>query len=62
MDLGPIVRVLEDVLATIPVEREPAGAPVPREPQIELPEPRGATTLVSAAGEPGEGAADGTRA
>jgi len=32
MNLGPIVRVLEDVPATIPVEREPATTPVPVEP------------------------------
>lgn len=32
MDLGPIVRVLTDVPATIPVEREPATTPVPVEP------------------------------
>ena len=32
MNLGPIVRVLEDVPATIPVEREPATTPVPVDP------------------------------
>lgn len=32
MDLGPIVRVLTDVPAKIPFEREPAATPVPVEP------------------------------
>ncbi|MGH7751959.1 MAG: hypothetical protein ACREN5_04010 [Gemmatimonadales bacterium] len=47
MNIGPIVRVLEDVPATIPVEREPADAPAPRDPNpVELPQPGRATTLV----------------
>ena len=53
MNLGPIVRVLEDVPATIPVEREPAGVPAPREPDpLRLSQPGRATTLVSGIGTP----------
>src|ERR1044071_734491 len=32
MNLGPIVRVLTDVPATLPVEREPATTPIPVDP------------------------------
>ena len=40
MDIGPIVRVLTDVPATIPVEREPTTTPVPVEPSPrQQPEP-----------------------
>jgi len=62
MELGPIVRVLEDVPATIPVEREPADAPAPREPDpLRLPQPGRATTLVSGIGTPRDPTGEETR-
>ncbi len=51
MDLGPIVRVLRDVPATIPVEREPATTPVPVEPNPRTqPTPAGTASRRGAAG------------
>ena len=47
MNIGPIVRVLEDVPSTIPLEREPAGAPAPLAPgPLELPQAGRGTALV----------------
>ena len=40
MDIGPIVRVLTDVPATVPAEREPATTPAPHEPSRLVPAKR----------------------
>lgn len=40
MDLGPIIRIIENVPAALPTEREPALRPAPREPAPEK-EPAG---------------------